>query len=192
MLIKVNHSDTTLRTFILFVQTAHAVLKYIDSHFYREGKLSAVKFITLQALAFNGGSMTPSEIAEWTNRERNNITTLVERMKRDGLVTTERNKRDKRSINVSLTDKGQEVLKEAMYVAREITNQAMSSIDEGDTLLLEQSLEILRQNAHDGLEEATKLSPTQLGRTMDSPPAARMSDLDRFAQIRKDDIDTPL
>ena len=161
MLIKVDHSDTTLRAFILFVQTAYAVLKYGDAHFYRQSGLSITKFIVLQGLAFNDGTMTPSEIAEWTNRERHNITTLVERMKRDGLVTTERNKRDKRSINVILTDKGREVLKEAIYVARKIINQVMSSIGEGDALLLEQSLGILRQNAHDGLQEVAKISQAQ-------------------------------
>jgi len=77
----VDHEDRILRTFILFVQTADVVLKYANNHFYRKEGLSVIKVIVLRVLAASGGTMTPSEIAEWTFRERHDITTLVERLK---------------------------------------------------------------------------------------------------------------
>lgn len=160
-MIDVNHHDIVLRTFILFLQTAYAVLKYADAHFYRNARLSVIKFIVLQALAINGGTMTLSEIAEWTHKERHNITTLVERLKRDGLVTAERDNRDKRFVNVTLTDKGREVVSQSTPVAREIVNQAMLSISEVDAALIEKLLRVLRQNAHDGLEHVAKHSQPQ-------------------------------
>ncbi len=160
-LIDTYHDDIILRTFILFTQTAHAVQKYGDAHFYRKSRLSVIKFIVLKILATNGGTMTPSEIAEWTFRERHNITTLVDRLKRDGLVRVERNIKDKRFVNVSLTAKGRKVLKQAMPVARDIVNRVMSSISEGDAILLEKSLRVLRQNAHDGLEHLAKSAQSQ-------------------------------
>ena len=112
--------------------------------------------MVLRILAANGGSMTPSKISEWTFRERHNITTLVDRLERDGLVRVERNNRDKRFVNVSLTAKGRKVLKQAMPVAREIVDRVMSSISEGEAISLEKSLRVLRQNAHDGLEHLVK------------------------------------
>jgi len=151
-LIDVDHEDTILRTFILFVQTAREVLKYTDAYLYRKAGLSAIKLIVLRILVSNNGIMTPSEIAEWTQTERHNITELVNRMKREGLVTAERNNRDKRFVNITLTDKGREVLGQAMPVAREIVNQVMSSTTEGDAILLEKLLRVLRQNAQDRLE----------------------------------------
>jgi len=156
-LIDVNHDDTILRTFILFVQTARSVLKYSDAHLSRKARLSTIKLIALQALASNNGVMTPSEVAEWTQTERHNITALVDRMRRDGLVTTERKNRDKRFVNVTLTDKGREALNRAMPVAEEIVDRVMLSIDEGDAALLEQALRVLRQNAHQSLEHVTKV-----------------------------------
>ena len=162
-LVDVSHDDVILRTFILFVQTAYTVLKYADAHFYRAARLSTIKFIVLQALAVNGGSMTPSKIAEWTFKERHNITTLVERLKRDGLVRTERSSKDKRFVNVILTAKGRRVLKQATPVAREIIDQVMLSFGEGDALLLEKSLRVLRQNAHSSIEQLAKLSRPQAG-----------------------------
>lgn len=157
-MIDVDHEDTIIRSFILFVQTAYAVLKYADAHLYRKGRLSISKLIVLRALASNKEVMTLSDIADWTQTERHSITTLMERMKRDGLIRTERNPKDRRFVNVSLTDKGREVLMQAMPVAREIVDQVMSSVDEDDALLLEKSLRVLRQNAHRGLEYVAKRS----------------------------------
>jgi len=142
---------------MLFVQTAHAVLKYADAYFYRKARLSVIKHMVLQALVNNGGTMTPSEIAEWMLRERHNITTLADRLKKDGLVRVIRNKKDRRAINITLTDKGREVLSQSAPVAREIVDQVMLSISEGDAVLFEKPLRVLRQNAHDGLEHIAKV-----------------------------------
>ncbi len=157
----VDHEDRILRTFILFVQTSDTIMKYANTHFYRKEGLSVIKVIVLRVLAAHGGTMTPSEIAEWTFRERHNITTLVDRLKRDGLVRVERNNRDKRFLSVSLTAKGRKVLKQATPVARDIVNRVMSSISEGDAIPFEKSLRVLRQNAHDGLVHLAKCAQPQ-------------------------------
>jgi DNA-binding MarR family transcriptional regulator len=153
----VDHEDTILRTFMLFIQTAQAVLKYTDAHLYRKTHLSTIKLIVLRVLASGNRAMTPSELAEWTQTERHNITTLVDRMKRDGLVTSERNSIDKRLVNITITEKGHEVLSQAMPVAREIINHVMSSLTEANAALLEKELIILRQNAHHSLEYVAKV-----------------------------------
>ena len=157
MAIAVDHEDAVRRTFILFVQTAPAVLKYTDTHLYRKARISTIRLIALRALASNNGVMTPSEIAEWTQTEPHNITALISRMRRDGLVTAERNSSNKRLGNITLMDKGREMLNRAMPVAKEIVDQVMSSIDEGDAALLEKYLRTLRQNAHQGLEHIAKV-----------------------------------
>jgi DNA-binding MarR family transcriptional regulator len=146
-LVNVQHEDVFLRTFILLVQSALAVLKYTDTTLYKKLHLSKIKLIVLQVLAHNNGIMTPSELAEWTQTERHNITALVARMRQDELVSTERNSSNKRFVNIILTDKGREVLIQAMPVAKEIVSQVMSSITKGDAALLEKLLRVLRQNA---------------------------------------------
>jgi len=160
-LIEIDHEDTILSTFILFVQTAQAVLKYADAYLYRKTRLSVSKLIVLQALASNSEGMMPSEIARWTSTERHNITALVGRMKKDELVTAERNSSNKRFVNIKLTDKGREVFSQVMPVAQEVVNQVMLSITEGDAALLKEKLTILRQNAHYGLEHVAKHSQPQ-------------------------------
>lgn len=153
---RTHHDDDILRTFIFFVETAHATLKYANVHFFRKTKLSVTKYIALQILSFNGGTMKPSELADWTFRERHNVTTLVRRLEQEGLVGAKGDERDRRFVNISLTDKGRKVLEQTTPVAREIVNQVMLSISERDVVRLEKLLEILRRNAHNGLEGFAK------------------------------------
>jgi DNA-binding MarR family transcriptional regulator len=160
-IIEVNHSDTILRTFILFVQTAQAILKYADVHLYRKARLSIVKLIVLRALASNGGTMRPHQLADWTQTERHNITTLIKRMRQEGLVAAERDSSNKKYVNVTLTESGREALKLVTPVARQVIDQVMSSISEGDAVLLEKLLKVLRRNAHSGLEQVIKQSSPQ-------------------------------
>jgi DNA-binding MarR family transcriptional regulator len=158
--IEVNHNDAILRTFILFVQTAQAVLKYADSALYRKAKLSVIKLIVLRVLASNGGVMRPYQLAEWTQTEQHNITALIKRMRQEGLVEAERDSNNKRYVNVTLTDRGREALKLVTPAARQVTDQVMSSISEGDALLLEKLLKVLRRNVHGGFERvADQASP---------------------------------
>ena len=156
-LIEIDHEDDILSTFILFVQTAQAVLKYADAYLHRKARLSVSKLVVLKALD-TSGAMMPSKIAEWTNTERHNITALANRMKQDGLITAERNSSDKRLVNIKLTDKGREDIGKAMPVAQEVVNQVMLSITEVDAALLKEKLTVLRQNAYYGLEDlATRI-----------------------------------
>ena len=157
-MINVEHDDPIMRTYILFEQTSHAVSKYANAYFHREACLSAIKFTVLRILAINGGTMRPSEIAEQTHRERHDITTLVDRMTKEGLVRAKRSNRDKRSVNITLTDEGLKVLIQAEPVARDIVNQVMSSISEGDAALLEKQLSVLRENVYHGLGHVAERS----------------------------------
>ena len=83
---------------------------------------------------------------------------MISRMKRDGLLDTERGKRDKRFLKIKITDRGREVLREAMPVAQQVLDQLMSSISQNDALLLEKVLSVIRRNAYDGLERLTESS----------------------------------
>ena len=161
-MIEVNHGDAILRTFILFVQTARAVLKYADVHLYRKARFSIVKLVVLRALASNGGTMRPYKIAHWTQTERHTITALINRMKQEGLIEAERDGSDRRYVNVTLTDKGREALSLAMPAARGVVDQVMSSINEGEAVLLEKLMKVLRQNAHGGFEHVAEQASPRL------------------------------
>ena len=157
-LIDINKKDepnVIIRAYILFSQAAREAIKYTDAHLYRESGISSVQLIVLQALDHVNKSMMPSEIAEWTQTERHNITTLIRRMKKDGLITVERNVSNRKMVDVTITDKGREVLRRTMPTAHCIVDQVMKSITEDDAALLEKQLLIMRRNSESGLKNLT-------------------------------------
>ncbi|MFC2032130.1 MarR family winged helix-turn-helix transcriptional regulator [Chloroflexota bacterium] len=153
---EIPHGEIIGKTLMLFTQTARLISKYIDVEFYNKVHLSFIKFLVLTTLASRNGVMTPTQIAEWSQTELHNITTLVARLKKEGLVYTERSDIDKRSVNVFLTDKGRTVQNLAMPVARELIDKIMSSITETDALIFTQMLEVLRDNTYGGLESIAR------------------------------------
>ena len=152
-MINVENDDVVLKTFVLFVRNARMVLKYVDADLFRKARLSVIKLMALQILASENGVITPSELAEKTQTERHNITALVDRMRKEGLVTTKRNSSNKRYVNIFLTDKGRNLLDQAAPVAGEVANRVMSSISKNDAAQLEKLLEVLGQNAKTSFDE---------------------------------------
>ncbi|MFC1971457.1 MarR family winged helix-turn-helix transcriptional regulator [Chloroflexota bacterium] len=155
-IIEIAHDESIGKTLMLLTQTARVINRYVDSYFYKKAKISFTKFMVLKLLASTNGVMTQTDIAEYTQTVLHNITTLVARLKKEDLISTKRSDLDKRSVNVSLTDKGRMVLSQAMPIARELIDQIMSSITETDALKLGQILEVLRGNAYGGLERIAK------------------------------------
>ena len=151
-LIEINEEDPVLRTFILFTQTARVAAKYQDAYMNKHTGISDIKLIVLMAFFYDPtASVTASRIAQWTDTAPHNVTTLINRMKREGLLETMRDKKDKRFVRISITDKGIAVLRGAMPAAQNVLDQLMSSIARDDVLSLENTLKVIRRNAYEGL-----------------------------------------
>jgi DNA-binding MarR family transcriptional regulator len=146
-MIPINLKDPIIRTFMEMTQIAGAMLKYIDTRFYQEIRgLSLIKYMVLQALSIKGGSAKHTELAAWTNTKKHNITALVDRMKEEGLVTTEWSRTDRRVNNVVLTVKGRDIYEEARPVGRKIIRELMKGLTKTDAVDLERLLDMIKVN----------------------------------------------
>jgi len=151
-LMEVYQEDNVLRGYMTFVKYADKAVKYADLRLRQETDFSFIKCMVLHNMAANGGTLTHSEIANRMFRRRNDITTLVQRLARDGFVVTGRSDRGKRLVNVTLTEKGRDILPQITSVVKGIADQVMLSITEGDAAELERLMGVLVQDADDGLE----------------------------------------
>jgi DNA-binding MarR family transcriptional regulator len=155
-LVEINGRDSILNTFILFTQTARVAAKYQDSYMNKNAGISDVKLMVLMAFYYDPTeSVTASQIAQWTDTAPNNVTSLINRMKREGLLEAKRDEKDKRFVKIKITDKGRMVLKESIPAAQQVVNQLMSSITRDEANSLAKILRVIRQNAYDGLETLT-------------------------------------
>ena len=73
--------------------------------------------------------LSVSEIAAFSAQKLNTTTKVIQRMIKDGLVTTRVRPTDVRVTEVCLTDKGDQLRKLALVEARAIYDQAFAGID---------------------------------------------------------------
>lgn len=137
----------------LLLHTFRVVNKYYNAYMYKHFNLSISQVAVLTVLYNNDGAMNPSAIASATFTERNNITVIIERMKKSGLVDTCRNSINKRHVDIVLTEKGKTLFERAKPVVDEIIQNLISGLTEDTAILARRPLRILRQNAIDGLSD---------------------------------------
>ena len=75
----------------------------------------------LDILAESGGSTTINELAEITQRQHHSISTLIDRMHKQKLVTKRKSGTDRRQYEVIITQKGE-------YLLKNMTRDSIKSI----------------------------------------------------------------
>ena len=138
--------ETVLRAYMLLLHIGHIVQEYSNNCLYQQAGISEIQYRALGHIVINGGSIRPSELSKRLYRVQHNTTTLIDRLRAGGLVTTEQDSRDRRYVNINITDKGREVYIKTYPVAIEMVNQMMSSISEEDAVKLEELLCVIEQN----------------------------------------------
>lgn len=99
----------------------------------------------LHTLMINGGSATIDEIAATTVRQKNSVTTLVERMSKAGLVKKEKSKQDKK-YRISLTEKSQTFI---ANIPRKSIEMVFEGFADEDKEQLAKYLENIVDTGHD-------------------------------------------
>ena len=90
------------------------------------------------------GPMRPVDIAQLLERAPNSMSMIVDRMVKAGLVRRTRDRKDRRAVFVSLTNKGNEAVEPAVPAAWEFINKIVSSLSYDDQRALADMLETLK------------------------------------------------
>jgi MarR family 2-MHQ and catechol resistance regulon transcriptional repressor len=85
------------------------LMRLVYEKLYSQYKISEPKFFVLLLLSQEEDGIPLIEIGKMMLVTRANITTLMDRMERDGLVEKRKNKDDKRSTKAHLTDEGRRI-----------------------------------------------------------------------------------
>jgi len=88
--------------------------------------------------------MRPVDIAAVLERAPNSMSMLVDRMVKAGLVRRTRDRKDRRAVYVSLTNKGDEAIGPAIPAGWEFINKLVSSLSYDDQRVLTDMLETLK------------------------------------------------
>lgn len=84
--------------------------------------------LTVVKLLEQIGDLSLSELSEKIRAQNSTVTGIIDRMEREGLVTRERSKEDRRVVYIKLTAKGRELAREIPVEPMEIFRSALESL----------------------------------------------------------------
>ena len=93
--------------------------------------LSLSQFAALDVL-FHLGPLSPHEIAHKMLKSSGNITMVVDNLEKRGFVRRERQTRDRRVVQIFLTDEGRALIARLLPQAVETIKQELSVLSEGE------------------------------------------------------------
>jgi DNA-binding MarR family transcriptional regulator len=91
------------------------------------------------------GSCKVTQLAEMMDVKPSAVTLLVDRLEENGLVLREHDKKDRRVVNISLTEHGDEKLKKVMEERKAIAGRYLSHLTEEELLVMATLTEKLAQ-----------------------------------------------
>jgi len=125
-----------------FLETAEAVEARLEAAVNPLG-LSLAKLAVLHFLADAKEPLPLSALAERQHCVRSNITQLVDRLEKDGLVRRRADSNDRRSVRAALTAAGTRAHAEGMDALRQVQRAIMGPLNEGDAESLRAALKAL-------------------------------------------------
>jgi DNA-binding MarR family transcriptional regulator len=146
MPVKFVFNNQLLGAWMLFHQTYNSISRCEDKEFGKLG-ISAQQHAILMAITRADGPVTPGQIARWVDRNANSITLILDRMEKSGLVIRTKHVTDRRSLNIEMTEKGAEVLRQGVEVGWKIIQGILGGLSAEEIEALSDSLEKLRRRA---------------------------------------------
>jgi DNA-binding MarR family transcriptional regulator len=117
-----------------------------DERFGQYG-ITSEQYGVLVTLKYMGRSGRPVDIAQGLGRAPNSISMLIDRMVKAGLVKRTRDRKDRRAVNVTLTNKAGIALGPATRDGLEFIQNVTSPLLDEELSSLVQLLEIMRHRA---------------------------------------------
>ena len=142
MAVNAERENTVLRLWLLLPRVGDALALCQDLLFSKYG-LTTEQWRVLMAIKARG-PLRPVDIASLLERGPNTISQLVDRMVKAGLVRRTRDKKDRRAVFVSMTDKGKEAIEPAFPAGWEFFHKLLSPLSYDEQRALADMLETLK------------------------------------------------
>ena len=142
MAVNSEQENTVVRLLLLLSRAGDAFNSCLDLVVSRYG-ISNEQARLLSCIK-SKGPMRPVDIAAVLERAPNSMSMLVDRMVKAGLVRRTRDRKDRRAVFVSLTNKGNEAVEPAIPAIWEFMNRFLSAVSYDEQRALADTLETLK------------------------------------------------
>jgi len=130
MAVDIEQENIVLRLWLLLRRVCDTLMLCQDSLFSKYG-LTTEQWGVLTAIKARG-PLRPSDLAGLLERSPNTISMLVDRMVKAGLVRRTRDRKDRRVVTVSFTEKGKTAVEPAILVGWEFIHEVLSTLSDDE------------------------------------------------------------
>ena len=142
MAINSEQENTVLRLWLLLRRVGDALGLCQDLVYSKYG-LTSEQVAVLAAIK-SRGPLRPSEFSSILERSPNSMSMIIDRMVKTGLVRRTRDRKDRRAVFVSMTDKGRETVEPAVPTGWQFIHKILSPLSYDDQRALADMLETLK------------------------------------------------
>jgi len=150
MPIKFEFENPDKGAWILLRQTYNLVLKCEDRVF-SEYELTTEQHAVLMAIKHISGPVRITDIARWLDRSVNSVSMIIDRMVKAGLVRRMRDRKDRRTVFVTMTSQAEKAYVLASVAGWGLIQEILSPLSDEDKRTLIRLLETLRDKTYDYL-----------------------------------------
>ena len=134
------HDHSFGEQFFRLLTRISRLLQHLSGRQMAYGCLTPTQLFFLKRLSDAGAPQPISFFADGVFSNRSNATQMIDRLEAEGLVTRERNPKDRRSVLVALTAAGAESFKEGYARHKQLANMLFEPLTESER---QTSLEVL-------------------------------------------------
>ena len=130
MAINAEQENTVLRLRLLLRRVGDALALCQDSLYSKYG-LTSEQFGVLASIK-SRGPLRPSDLASILERSPNSMSMLIDRMVKAGLVRRTRDRKDRRVVTVTMTEKGRTAVDPAIPAGWEFIHEILSTLSDDE------------------------------------------------------------
>jgi DNA-binding MarR family transcriptional regulator len=150
MPIKFRFQNLDKGAWLLLRQVPTLVSRCEDTVFGKHG-LTTERHAVLMVMKNIDGPARPVDIARWLDLSPNSVSMIIDRMVKDGLVRRTRDRKDRRAVFVTSTNKAEKAYVLASVAGWELIQEILSPLSDKDKRTLVKLLEMLRDKTYDYL-----------------------------------------
>jgi len=138
-------ADPVVNAYVLLLNTSDIVTRYAETRLSKLG-ITSTQHMVLMTLSICTQPPALTELSQRLFRTKNSLTTVIDNMENNGLVTRVRDHADRRAIKIVATKKGTELLERSRIPSRELVYHVMSCCSEEDLNRLSEVLQKVRSH----------------------------------------------
>jgi DNA-binding MarR family transcriptional regulator len=150
MPVKFKFENLNKGAWILLRQVPNLVSRCEDQVFGKHG-LTTERHAVLMAIRHIDAPVRPTDVARWLDLSVNSVSMIIDRMVRAGLVKRTRDRKDRRTVFLTATEKAEKAYVLASAAGWELIQEILAPLSDKDKRALIKLLETLRDKTYDYL-----------------------------------------